>query len=319
MAFQNVLERVYDEKSGGRPTKRNAFQNLERADELWKEISGSTLSELLTREEREILQVGFQRRHLLAHNDGVVDTEYVQKSGDVSYAVGQRLPLNADYVGRFIDAVDRAVQLATSIVGVDLKGSEEVKDQDLTDTLNLLTPPLSVKGISKRLGLSEIAATVARTILEASSDGLRDPIEFNSIEPLLPDIDYSLLEEAVFELKEKSLVSVSPTLSHVLHNIIPEYDLFWKLDPLIAETDPIADAVELAQMILQNDKLWGAAELHKEAGWSKRRFNPALARLVPEVEPGRVRRFHQPDYVVGGFVIDSEDRYRLKRFISSQS
>ena len=33
----------------------------------------------------------FQRRHLIEHNNGMVDQKYIDKSGDNSYAVGQRL------------------------------------------------------------------------------------------------------------------------------------------------------------------------------------------------------------------------------------
>ena len=33
----------------------------------------------------------FQRRHLIEHNNGMVDQRYIDKSGDNSYAVGQRL------------------------------------------------------------------------------------------------------------------------------------------------------------------------------------------------------------------------------------
>ena len=33
----------------------------------------------------------FQRRHLIEHNNGMVDQKYVDKSGDNSYVIGQRL------------------------------------------------------------------------------------------------------------------------------------------------------------------------------------------------------------------------------------
>lgn len=33
----------------------------------------------------------FQQRHCLQHKEGIVDQEYIDKSGDTSYAVGQHL------------------------------------------------------------------------------------------------------------------------------------------------------------------------------------------------------------------------------------
>ena len=33
----------------------------------------------------------FQRRHLIEHNNGMVDQKYIDKSGDSSYVIGQRL------------------------------------------------------------------------------------------------------------------------------------------------------------------------------------------------------------------------------------
>ena len=33
----------------------------------------------------------FQRRHLIEHNNGMVNQKYIDKSGDSSYVIGQRL------------------------------------------------------------------------------------------------------------------------------------------------------------------------------------------------------------------------------------
>jgi hypothetical protein len=33
----------------------------------------------------------FQKRHLLAHSDGIVDARYVKESGDGTYKEGQRI------------------------------------------------------------------------------------------------------------------------------------------------------------------------------------------------------------------------------------
>lgn len=37
------------------------------------------------------MNILFQRRHILEHNDGIVDEKYIEKSNDLSYAIGQRI------------------------------------------------------------------------------------------------------------------------------------------------------------------------------------------------------------------------------------
>lgn len=51
----------------------------------------------------------FQHRHLLAHRQGLVDDEYIAKSGDTRYRPGQRIVLPAE-------AVTEAVALVETLV-----------------------------------------------------------------------------------------------------------------------------------------------------------------------------------------------------------
>ena len=45
----------------------------------------------LSTEELNFLKVMFQKRHLLEHNNGMVDQKYIDNSNDTSYSVGQRI------------------------------------------------------------------------------------------------------------------------------------------------------------------------------------------------------------------------------------
>ena len=47
----------------------------------------------------------FQRRHILEHNAGIVDGRYIEKSGDTSYSVGQRLVLKKNEVRELLAIV----------------------------------------------------------------------------------------------------------------------------------------------------------------------------------------------------------------------
>lgn len=57
----------------------------------------------------------FQQRHLLAHKEGLVDEEYLTKSGDTAYRVGQKLQIKEPSVLRLADLVER---LAASLNGI---------------------------------------------------------------------------------------------------------------------------------------------------------------------------------------------------------
>lgn len=43
-----------------------------------------------------VLRQLFQRRHLLQHANGVVDDEYLNRSGDTAFHVGERIVVKVD-------------------------------------------------------------------------------------------------------------------------------------------------------------------------------------------------------------------------------
>ena len=68
-----------------------AFQRLEQGSNIWKESIQMGYEDWLNSNEMKSLNILFQKRHLLAHSDGIVDSKYITKSGDESYQVGQRI------------------------------------------------------------------------------------------------------------------------------------------------------------------------------------------------------------------------------------
>ena len=59
--------------------------------QLFKDATGKGYEEWLSDKELHDMNMFFQRRHLIEHNNGMVDQKYVDKSGDNSYVIGQRL------------------------------------------------------------------------------------------------------------------------------------------------------------------------------------------------------------------------------------
>lgn len=89
-AFQKVASCQYDNLTG-KTSRVNDFQMVDKGSRLFEEATGKAYSEWLSDTELSNMNMLFQRRHLIEHNNGMVDQKYIEKSGDHSYAVGQRL------------------------------------------------------------------------------------------------------------------------------------------------------------------------------------------------------------------------------------
>lgn len=93
-AFQKYCEGLYSKYD---EPPFNAFQRLDQGSLLWQKAINYEYRNWLSHQELASLNTLFQKRHLLAHNDGIVDSRYIEKSNDVSYVVGQRVVIkNSD-------------------------------------------------------------------------------------------------------------------------------------------------------------------------------------------------------------------------------
>ena len=114
-AFQHYAEALYERFPSRSPARRNAFQNLSAGSALWHAVTGKGYQEYLTAAELERLERYFQQRHLLAHRQGIVDTDYIAKGGDKSYTVGQRLVVREKSVLECLDLIEK---LAAGIASI---------------------------------------------------------------------------------------------------------------------------------------------------------------------------------------------------------
>ena len=89
-AFQKFAECRYSELTG-KSARVNDFQIVKKGSDLFKNATGKCYEEWLSQEELESLNTLFQRRHLFEHNNGMVDQQYLDKTGDTDYVVGQRM------------------------------------------------------------------------------------------------------------------------------------------------------------------------------------------------------------------------------------
>ncbi len=111
-AFQRLAEALFDRTPAATTTRRrkNVFQNLTEGSALWRAATRKGYEDLLTPAEMADLVRLFQQRHKLAHSEGIVDQDYIIKSGDTTYAAGQRLVIREG-------AVSRLAELVTKLTG----------------------------------------------------------------------------------------------------------------------------------------------------------------------------------------------------------
>ena len=114
VAFQKYCEGMY-QRFGTPPF--NAFQRLDQTSELWNKAFQEGLDSWLSEEELRLLGVLYQKRHLLAHNEGIIDKKYTQKSGDQSYKEGQRLiisPKDVEYMVSCLEKLAHGIETGCS-------------------------------------------------------------------------------------------------------------------------------------------------------------------------------------------------------------
>lgn len=92
VAFQRFCELTYKNYTrSDAKIKQNAFQNLEIGGQHWKDLFSETYEDWIAKDKMMELKILFQKRHLLAHSEGIVDEKYIQNSNDNTYKVGQRI------------------------------------------------------------------------------------------------------------------------------------------------------------------------------------------------------------------------------------
>lgn len=104
VAFQRYCEGLYS-MFGDAPL--NAFQRLDQGNQLWASAVGVGYADWLDADELSRLKILFQRRHLLAHNEGIVDDRYIAKSDDPSYKEGQRIVITERDVGDLLNCLTK--------------------------------------------------------------------------------------------------------------------------------------------------------------------------------------------------------------------
>jgi len=108
-AFQQFADALFEQMPNSSSFKRrqNIFQNLAESSSLWSNAVGKGYEDMLSAGELQELESLFQKRHLIAHRNGIVDQEYANKSGDKAYSIGQRLVVREAAIRRLADLLSK--------------------------------------------------------------------------------------------------------------------------------------------------------------------------------------------------------------------
>jgi len=110
VAFQRVMEELYrgHPKSNDK-IKPNTFQRLDAGSDLWQAVGAEGYADVLSASELRRLHIYFHRRHLLAHREGIIDEQYIERTGDTRYALGQRIVVRPGHVIELVALVRKLV------------------------------------------------------------------------------------------------------------------------------------------------------------------------------------------------------------------
>lgn len=101
-AFQKYTEEIYKNIMPNKKVRVNDFQIIEKGSNLFKEATGNGYDTWLSQNEIEEINLFFQQRHIIEHNNGLIDERYLQNSGDISYKIGQRVIIRKQDVKRLL-------------------------------------------------------------------------------------------------------------------------------------------------------------------------------------------------------------------------
>lgn len=85
----------------------NDFQIVDRGNELYEKYTGFNYCSWISDSDYEFMKLMFQRRHIIEHNNGIVDKQYIDKTNDSGYSIGQRIIVNKSDAIKLLDILRR--------------------------------------------------------------------------------------------------------------------------------------------------------------------------------------------------------------------
>lgn len=315
-AFEATLKTVYLYRVAARDSAAadpkpvgNAFQNIERGRKRFAEFDfdpfGGLSSEALA-----VLTLNIQKRHVIGHNLGVADAAFAEHAGEAR--LGETVPLVGDDILQFAGICQSVVD------GLDawLAGGEAplaAKGRPIGP----LAAPTAKGSVALKIGeLGPLAVRIGLWVSEQSEKGFDCFIPEQDLTDAFPVSNIDELAFAIAELESDGFLKTTSFISKRLPRMFTTPDLFITFDPHTGKSNPETDVVALVDLALGKSATGtvGVEELHEASGFPLRRFNPAFAYLVSQIDERRVLQGGTDDYPARGFLMTDGDRVALQRF-----
>lgn len=317
-AFEATLKAVYLYGMGQRgpdaaPFKpvKNDFQNIDNATKRFAELGFDPFG-VLSDPERAVLALNIQKRHIIGHNLGVVDERFATHAADAR--IGETVHLVGEDIRQFAAVGQEVVdQLDSWLVGApsptigaapEISAPAQMLELTMDDRLAALD-----------LDLSPLARKFGSWVATRCQDGMCEHVDEEEVIAAFEGTDYRDLAEAMAELEADGFGSVSRFSGRRLPLFRPGNDLYVTFDPIALGHEPMDDALLITEKVLAGDDSVNVAQLHSELDWPRRRFNPAVAIVVSQIDDRRISKTLSGEYPTRSFHLLAEDRVALKRFI----
>lgn len=87
-AKENLVQKTIQDTS---KIRTNDFQIIEKCSNLYEQYLNRSYGRYLLKEDLGQMNLLFQKRHILEHNQRIIDEKYIKNSKDISYEIGQRV------------------------------------------------------------------------------------------------------------------------------------------------------------------------------------------------------------------------------------
>jgi hypothetical protein len=235
-----------------------SFQNLEGAEKNLQS-HGHSLRAHLTREEWEFLNTAFQKRHVLTHNLGVIDEDYLQRAHDPDAILGRKVKITKNEVERTIDLLQRLGKTFTTPAQAPADQTAAVMKREA----------IKKNPYQLRHDALQLARLLFSKDEHGYASGYTDKREAQQ-ELGLGNLEF---QAALTDLADHQLV----TIEH--HRWLASTEHM----PLALISDlgyqPAADDVLVAETLIKEDRYIPNAELETLTGLPKDRLNRSVRRL----------------------------------------
>jgi hypothetical protein len=313
-AFEATLKTIYLYKvvsrSEGTPEVKpvgNAFQNIERGQKRFAEFDFDPYGGL-SPAALAVLTLNIQKRHVIGHNLGVADAAFAEHAADAR--LGETVPLVGDDILQFAEIG----QMVVSAIDAWLANGTPPVAAENVSTKPIVVPAAKEPAALKIGELGPLAIRIGLWVSEQSEKGFNDFIPEDELVKAFPEASGDELGFAVAELSKDDYLNTTSFIGKRLPRMTCNADLYITFDPHAVKTDPEVDVVALVDMALAKTNTVGADSLHQETGWPLRRFNPAFAYMLTQLDDRRVLKGGTNEYPARGFFLIDGDRVDLHRF-----